>query len=80
MPEVKLTKWCLTKTVLILKYMIPGYNEYAYYGGANVGMNGGFMLRYVFRSYRSTGSDTTGHAARSYSGSPRVLPMNTDMS
>lgn len=39
----------LEKTVLILKYMIPGYNEYAYYGGANVGMNGGVMLRYLSR-------------------------------
>ncbi|KAJ9112378.1 hypothetical protein QFC19_000799 [Naganishia cerealis] len=29
-----------------MRYMIPGYNEYAYYGGANVGMNGGLMLRY----------------------------------
>jgi hypothetical protein len=30
--------------------MIPGYNEYAYYGGANVGMNGGLMLRSVLCS------------------------------
>jgi hypothetical protein len=33
------------QTVLILKYLVPGYDQYAYYGGANVGMNGGLMLR-----------------------------------
>ena len=34
--------------MLILKYIIPGFTEYTYYGGANVGMNGGVMLRYVW--------------------------------
>jgi hypothetical protein len=35
------------QTLLILKYLVPGYNAYAYYGAANVGMNGGLMLRSV---------------------------------
>jgi hypothetical protein len=39
---------CLVfQTVLILKYVVPGYDEYIYYGGANVGMNAGVMFRYV---------------------------------
>ncbi len=33
------------QTVLILKYVVPGYDKYIYYGGANVGMNAGVMLR-----------------------------------
>ena len=37
----------MSQTVLILKYLVPGYNAYAYYGAANVGMNGGLMLRSV---------------------------------
>lgn len=46
--------WCLgtinvliPQTVLILKYIIPQYDGYIYYGGANVGMNAGVMLSYV---------------------------------
>ena len=38
----------LTKqTVLILKYIIPEYSGYIYYGVANVGMNAGIMLSRV---------------------------------
>lgn len=33
------------QTVLILKYIIPHMDQYIYYGAANVGMNGGLMLR-----------------------------------
>jgi hypothetical protein len=32
------------QTVLILKYIIPDYTGYLWYGIANVGMNGGIML------------------------------------
>lgn len=32
------------QTVLILKYIIPDYVGYFYYGGANVGMNAGIMI------------------------------------
>jgi hypothetical protein len=35
------------QTVLILKYIIPDYTGYLYYGGANVAMNGGIMISYV---------------------------------
>ncbi|GHJ84377.1 hypothetical protein NliqN6_0779 [Naganishia liquefaciens] len=44
-------------TVLILKYMIPGYNDFAYYGGANVGMNGGLMLSAIILWIAQSGSD-----------------------
>lgn len=33
------------QTVLILKYVVPGYDQYVYYGGANVAMNAGVMFR-----------------------------------
>ena len=33
--------------MLILKYIIPQYDGYIYYGGANVGMNAGIMISYV---------------------------------
>ena len=36
-----------SQTVLILKYIIPDYTGYLYYGGANVAMNGGIMISYV---------------------------------
>lgn len=32
------------QTVLILKYIIPDYTGYIYYGIANVGMNAGVMI------------------------------------
>ena len=44
------------QTVLILKYLVPGYNAYAYYGAANVGMNGGLMLRSVSTPTRYSSS------------------------
>jgi hypothetical protein len=37
----------ISQTVLILKYIIPDYTGYLYYGGANVAMNGGIMISYV---------------------------------
>lgn len=33
-----------SQTVLILKYIIPVFVGYFYYGGANVGMNAGIMI------------------------------------
>jgi hypothetical protein len=41
-----------TQTVLILKYIIPDYTGYIYYGGANVGMNGGIMISWVARAHK----------------------------
>ncbi|KAJ9122110.1 hypothetical protein QFC24_004337 [Naganishia onofrii] len=38
-------------------YMIPEYNEYAYYGGANVGMNGGLMLSAIVLWIAQSASD-----------------------
>lgn len=32
------------QTVLILKYIVPDYTQYIYYGAANVGMNAGIMV------------------------------------
>jgi hypothetical protein len=44
-PGAPVTNAMLTsQTVLILKYIIPDYTGYIYYGGANVGMNFGVML------------------------------------
>ena len=43
------------KTVLILKYIIPQYDGYIYYGGANVGMNAGIMISCVLRPCGHTG-------------------------
>jgi hypothetical protein len=37
----------MSQTVLILKYIIPQYDGYIYYGGATVGMNAGIMISYV---------------------------------
>ncbi|KAI9638468.1 uncharacterized protein MKK02DRAFT_36185 [Dioszegia hungarica] len=44
-------------TVLILKYIIPEYNGYLYYGIANVGMNGGIMLSAMILWAAQSGSD-----------------------
>ncbi|KAH8088031.1 hypothetical protein HD553DRAFT_307144 [Filobasidium floriforme] len=44
-------------TVLILKYLVPGYNAYAYYGAANVGMNGGLMLSSLILWIAQSSSD-----------------------
>jgi hypothetical protein len=41
----------ISQTVLILKYIIPDYTGYIYYGGANVGMNGGIMISWVTRMH-----------------------------
>ncbi|ORX39622.1 hypothetical protein BD324DRAFT_614365 [Kockovaella imperatae] len=44
-------------TVLILKYIIPDYIGYIYYGGANVGMNAGIMLSAMVLWVAQSGSD-----------------------
>ncbi|GFZ46417.1 hypothetical protein JCM24511_04664 [Saitozyma sp. JCM 24511] len=44
-------------TVLILKYIIPDYTGYIYYGGANVGMNGGIMISAMVLWVSQSGSD-----------------------
>jgi hypothetical protein len=52
------------KTVLILKYIIPDYTDYAnfmWYGIANVAMNGGIMLSYVGLLYPLCLSDNQGY-------------------
>ena len=41
----------MNQTVLILKYIIPDYEGFIYYGGANVGMNAGVMLSCVVLSW-----------------------------
>ncbi|EIW70263.1 hypothetical protein M231_02769 [Tremella mesenterica] len=44
-------------TVLILKYIVPDFTGYTYYGWANVGMNGGIMLSAVILWISQSGSD-----------------------
>ncbi|KAL7422085.1 Vacuolar protein sorting-associated protein 68 [Cryptotrichosporon argae] len=44
-------------TVLILKYIIPDYTGYIYYGGANVGTNSGIMLAAMVLWVSQSGSD-----------------------
>ncbi|ORY32086.1 hypothetical protein BCR39DRAFT_524110 [Naematelia encephala] len=44
-------------TVLILKYIIPDYTGYIYYGGANVAMNGGIMISAMVLWISQSGSD-----------------------
>lgn len=44
-------------TVLILKYVVPGYDKYIYYGGANVGMNAGVMLSAMILWLAQSGTD-----------------------
>ncbi|WWD15653.1 hypothetical protein CI109_100075 [Kwoniella shandongensis] len=44
-------------TVLILKYIIPDYTGYIYYGGANVAMNAGVMISAMILWVSQSGSD-----------------------
>ncbi|KAL1407421.1 Vacuolar protein sorting-associated protein 68 [Vanrija albida] len=44
-------------TVLILKYIVPNYTDYIYYGIANVGMNAGIMLSAMVLWISQSGSD-----------------------
>ncbi|KAK1924615.1 hypothetical protein DB88DRAFT_472006 [Papiliotrema laurentii] len=44
-------------TVLILKYIIPDYTGYLWYGIANVGMNGGIMLSAMILWFSQSGAD-----------------------
>ncbi|KAK4683684.1 hypothetical protein P7C73_g6546, partial [Tremellales sp. Uapishka_1] len=44
-------------TVLILKYIIPDFAGYLWYGGANVAMNGGVMVSAMILWISQSGSD-----------------------
>ncbi|RSH83302.1 uncharacterized protein EHS24_006977 [Apiotrichum porosum] len=44
-------------TVLILKYIVPDFTSFLYYGGANVGMNAGIMMSAMILWVSQSGSD-----------------------
>lgn len=66
--------------MLILKYIIPDYTGYIYYGGANVGMNGGIMISWVARAHERHALTKVACAAPWCSGSRRAGATSTSTS